>query len=80
MQLLWSDLDLGSNQRVVGVAVCAVVHSGVADTVQGVTSCDDQVELMPVFRSGVSPRSFVACFVLEVGVCHTQIVVAAEFK
>ena len=67
VKLLWFQLYPWSNHGVVGVAISAVVSSGIADTIEGVTSGNDQIQLMPMFWSGVSPRYFVPCLVLEEG-------------
>ena len=43
-------------------------------------SCEDQVQLMPVFRSWMSPGYFVVWFVLKECVLHTQVVIAEQFE
>lgn len=51
----------------------------VGDTLQVCMPGDDEVELVPVFRPGVSPGNFVGLLTLEVCVGHTQSSVAAQF-
>ena len=48
VDLLWLKLDLAADQRVVCVAVRALVRTGNFHILQSTTSCQDQVKLVPM--------------------------------
>ena len=64
----------------VNVTIKAVEGSCDADVVDRATPGNDHVQLMHLFRSGMSPYNLVACLVLKEGVCHALVVIAAEFQ
>ena len=55
MQTLHVELHIAAHQRVVSVTVGALVAASCLDVGKVDTSSEDQVELMPVFRSRLSP-------------------------
>ena len=55
VQTLCTELHIAAHQRVVNVTVSALIAESYLDAGKVDTSGEDQVELMPVFRSRVSP-------------------------
>ena len=66
MHPLGLEIHLAANKRVVGVTVCTLVTTSWFDITEVGASCENQVKLVPVFRSGVSPGHFV------LGFCHEE--------
>ena len=62
------------------IAVSALVATGESDTRKARTPSEDQIELVPVFGPGVSPRDTMLKLGVKIGVCDAEIMVAAELK
>ena len=62
----------------VGVAVSAVIAAGGQDTVQQGSAGDNEIQLVPVTRSGVPPGHSVVGFCGEERVCDVEIVEGAQ--
>ena len=65
MQTIHAELHFAAYQRVVSVTIGALVAASYLDAGEVDTSGEDQVELMPVFRSWVSPGDSMLSFVLK---------------
>ena len=71
------ELDLAAHQGVVCVAVRAVVGACEENVLNGGSSDQDEIQLVPVFGAWVSPGDLVLGLGLEEGVGNTQVVVCA---
>ena len=78
MNLLRPKSDLAGYKGMVGITVSAVIAPRVKDSAEVRSSGDDEVELVPVAGTGVSPRHFLQLLTLEEGVCDTQAMDATE--
>ena len=79
VNLLRPKSDLAGYKGMVGITVSAVIAPRVKDAAEVRSSGDDEVELVPVAGTGVSPRHFLQLLTLEEGVCDTQAMDATEF-
>ena len=68
MYPLGLEIHLAADKGVVSVAVCTLVTTSSFDIAEVGASRENQVKLVPVFRSGVSPGHFVLGFCHEEGV------------
>ena len=60
------EIHLAANKGVVSVTVCTLVTTSSFDIAEVGASRENQVRLVPVFRSWVSPGHFV------LGICHEE--------
>ena len=60
------EIHLAADKGVVSVTVCTLVTTSEFDIAEVGASRENQVKLVPVFRSGVSPGHFV------LGFCHEE--------
>ena len=70
VQTLRTELHIAANQIVVSVTIGALVAASYLDAGEVGTSGEDQVELMPVFRSWVSPGDSMLRLCVEEGVTY----------
>ena len=77
VDLLWLKLDLAADQRVVCVAVCAVICACGENTFQEFPSCDDNIKLMPLFGARMRPGYFMLGFSFEEGICYAEVLRSA---
>ena len=75
MDSFGSEMHLATNQRMVSVTVGAVTAAGDEETAQQWYSIDDEIQLVPMTRSWVSPGYSVDRLGGENCICYTQIVV-----
>ena len=68
MHPLGLEIHLAADKGVVSVTVCTLVTTSLFDIAEVEASRENQVKLVPVFRSGVSPGHFVLGFCHEKGV------------
>ena len=68
VQPLGFEIHLAADKGVVSVAVCTLVTTSYFEIAKVGASRENQVKLVPVFRSGVSPGHFVLGFCHEEGV------------
>ena len=78
VQTLRTELHFAAHQRVVSVAIGALVAAGYLDAGEVDASGEDQVELMPVFRSWVSPGDSMLRLCVEESVTDTEPMMTAE--
>ena len=78
VQTLHAELHFAAHQRVVSVTIGALLAASYLDAGEVDTSGEDQVELMPVFRSRVSPGDSMLRLCVEEGVTDTQPMMKAE--
>ena len=57
VQLAGDEVDFGTDEDVVRVALCAVVAPGVVDAVEVLPSSEDKVQLVPMFRMSLGKAS-----------------------
>ena len=79
VQTLRAELHFAAHQRVVSVTIGALVAASYLDAGEVNKSGEDQVELMPVFRSWVSPGDSMLRLCAADGVTDTQPMMTAEF-
>ena len=79
VQTLQEELHIAAHQRVVSVAIGALVAASYLDTGKFDTFGEDQVELLPVFGSWVSPGDSMLRLCVEEGVTDAQTMMTAEF-
>lgn len=77
MDSLGVEADFAGDHGVVGVAVSAVITAGGQDTVQQGSAGDNEIQLMPVTRSGVPPGHSVVGFCCKERVCDAEVVEGA---
>ena len=78
MQTLRADLHIAAHRRVVSVTISGLVAASYLDAGKVNTSGEDQVELMPVFGSRVSPGDSMLRLCVADGVTDSQPVMTAE--
>ena len=78
VQTLRAELHFAAHQRLVSVTVGALVAVSYLDAGEVDTSGEDQVELMPVFRSWVSPGDSMLKLYVEEGVTDAQPMMTVE--
>ena len=71
------ETHFAGDHRVVGVTVSAVTGAGGQDTVQQGSVGDNEIQLVPVTRSGVPPGHSVVGFCGEDRVCDAEMVEGA---
>ena len=76
--LLWPEFHLAAYQGEVSVTVRTVKAACVEHTVEGSTSGNDEVQLMPAMGSGVFPQDPLAGFGLVEYVGNAEVVVRAQ--
>ena len=80
VQLAGDEVDFGTYEDVVRVALCAVVAPGVAEAVEVLPSSEDKGQLVPMLRSWVAPRDLVPSLILEESVGDGQLVERAQLQ
>ena len=78
VQTLCAELHIAAHQRVVSITISALVAVTYLDAGKADTSGEDQVALMPVFRSRVSPGDSMLRLCVEEGVTDAQPMMTAE--
>ena len=78
VQTLHAELHFAAHQRVVSVTIGDLVAAGYLDAGEVDTSAEDQVELMPVFGSRVSPGDSMLRLCVADGVTDAQPMMTAE--